>query len=170
MFYTSTPSELLLSTVLSITAVTVITLIFIPHWTSALFVGPIMIMLYADLLGFLQVCGIAINSITFISLVLSIGLMVDFLVHVLLRYYESEALTRAEKVKDALQTMGVSVLIGGFSTFLGVIPLAFASSDIFHTLFITFLGLVVLGLAHGLIFLPVVLSLLGPNVELNLSL
>jgi len=170
MFYTSTPSELLLSTVLSITAVTVITLIFIPHWTSALFVGPIMIMLYADLLGFLQVCGIAINSITFISLVLSIGLMVDFLVHVLLRYYESEALTRAEKVKDALQTMGVSVLIGGLSTFLGVIPLAFASSDIFYTLFITFLGLVVLGLAHGLIFLPVVLSLLGPNVELNLSL
>jgi Niemann-Pick C1 protein len=56
----------------------------------------------------------------------------------------------------------VSILIGGTSTFLGVVPLAFSTSDIFFTIFIIFMGLVVLGVSHGLILLPVVLSLIGP--------
>lgn len=82
--------------------------------------------------------------------------------HVALRYYESTESGRVEKTKDVLRTMGASVLLGGVSTFLGVMPLAFASNDIFHTVFVTFVGIVSLGISHGLILLPVVLSLLGP--------
>lgn len=167
MFYTVTPGELLLSTLLGVSAVTFITLLFVPHWTSALFVAPIITMLYIDLLGFLQVCGIAINAVSYISLVMSIGLMVDFLLHILLRYYESKEATRTEKVKDVIQTMGTSVLIGGLSSFLGVVPLSFAASDIFSTIFVVFLGLVLFGCTHGLIFLPVLLSMFGPNAVLD---
>jgi len=168
MTFTVIPDELLLSIILGVSAVTVVTLIFIPHWTSTLFVAPIMSMLCIDLLGFLQLCGIPINGVCYIAIVMSIGLMVDFLLHILLRFYESKELTRTKKVKDVVSTMGTSVLIGGISTFLGVIPLAIASSDIFSTLFYTFLGLVTLGCAHGLILLPVLLSLLGPNIVLDL--
>merc|ERR1712154_298062 len=81
----------------------------------------------------------------------------------------SKEVTREGKVKDTLEEMGTSILIGAISTFLGVIPLALSSSNIFSTIFITFMGLVLLGASHGLIFLPVVLSLLGPTVVLNLS-
>merc|ERR1719354_577677 len=95
--------------------------------------------------------------------------MVDFIMHILLRYYESKQVTREEKVKDTLQVMGTSILIGAISTFLGVIPLALSSSNIFSTIFLTFMGLVLLGATHGLIFLPVMLSLLGPIAVLNLS-
>lgn len=84
--------------------------------------------------------------------------------HILLRYYESPAIGRQTKVVDTLRTMGSSILIGGISTFLGVIPLAFSSTTIFSTIFVTFIGLVTLGAGHGLILLPVVLSMLGPNV------
>ena len=93
---------------------------------------------------------------------MSIGLLVDFNMHILLRYYEAPCCTRDDKVKDALQTMGSSVMIGGFSTLLGVLPLIFSSSELMATLFYGFVGMVVLGCSHGLILLPVLLSMFGP--------
>jgi uncharacterized membrane protein YdfJ with MMPL/SSD domain len=88
--------------------------------------------------------------------------MVDFIVHVLLRYYESFEQTREAKVKDTLETLGASILVGGLSTALGVLPLAFSTSSIMSTVFISFFALIASGLAYGLVFLPVVLSLFGP--------
>jgi predicted RND superfamily exporter protein len=99
--------------------------------------------------------------ITYIVLVISIGLLVDFILHVLMRYYESECDTREEKVKDALGTMGASILVGGLSTFLGVTPLLFSKSEIFSTVCISFLAMVTLGVSHGLVVLPVILSYVG---------
>jgi len=167
-FYTESPDELVLTTILGVSTVSAISLVFIPHWSSIFFVAPIISILYVDLLGFLQLCGVSINAVSYISLAMSIGLLVDFLLHILLRFFESKKTTRNAKVKDVLQTMGASILVGGLSTFLGVLPLVFSKSDIFATIFYAFLGLVTLGMSHGLILLPVVLSLFGPNVVLEL--
>lgn len=168
-FYTESPYELALTTVLGIGAISMISMVFIPHWSAILFVAPAISILYVDLLGFLQICGVAINAVSYIALVMSIGLMVDFLLHIMLRYFESKQTTRDAKVKDALQTMGTSILIGGISTLLGVLPLVFSTSTIFSTIFYCFLGLIVLGISHGLIFLPVVLSILGPTAVLEME-
>jgi hypothetical protein len=99
---------------------------------------------------------------SYFTLIMSIGLLVDFNMHILLRYYESPCVTREEKVKDALQTMGSSVVTGGLSTFLGVVPLMLASSSLMTTLFYGFWGMVIIGCAHGVVLLPVVLSYVGP--------
>jgi len=93
---------------------------------------------------------------------MAIGLLVDYVMHVALRYYETTNRTRDEKVKEVLETMGASVLLGGMSTFLGILPLVFSKSAIVNTFFITFISVVTLGIGHGLIFLPVLLSLIGP--------
>lgn len=121
-----------------------------------------MCMLYIDLLGTLQLAGMYINAVTYICLVISIGLMVDFIVHVLLRYYESKEKTREAKVIDTLETMGASILVGGLSTSLGVLPMALSTSNIMGTVFISFFAMISIGVLHGLIFLPVVLSVFGP--------
>ena len=121
-----------------------------------------MCMLYIDLLGTLQWAGMYINAVTYICLVISIGLMVDFIVHVLLRYYESKEKSREAKVIDTLETMGASILVGGLSTALGVLPMALSTSNIMGTVFVSFFAMISIGVLHGLVFLPVVLSICGP--------
>merc|ERR1712232_29475 len=128
------------------------------------FVFPIMIMLYIDLLGTIQLAGLHMNVVIYIGLVVSIGLLVDFLMHMLLRYYESSYSNRTDKVKEALQTMGSPILLGGISTFLGVVPMAFSTSEVLQNIYIVFFAIVLLGITHGLIFLPVLLSIVGPNI------
>jgi predicted RND superfamily exporter protein len=165
-FYSVSAQELALTTILGVVAVTGVAFLLIPHWTSALFVLPLIVVLYVDLLGLMQLAGIHVNPVSYIALVMSIGLLVDYVMHVLLRYYESSG-NRKEKTVEMLKTMGASILIGGISTFLGTLPLAFSSSEIFSTIFITFVGLVVLGCAHGLILLPVILSTIGPEDQVR---
>jgi Niemann-Pick C1 protein len=161
--------ELILSTVLGIAAVVFISILFIPHWSGALFVAGMVCVLYVDLLGVLQLAGIAINSVTYVGLVMSIGLMVDYIMHITVVYFESCAPTREEKVRDVLMTIGTSVFIGGTTTLLGVVPLAFSTSEVFWNMFVLFLGLVTLGMGHGLILMPVLLSLIGPVSNTNLK-
>jgi len=167
-FYSVSVEELVLTTVLGVVSITAVALVLIPHWTAAFFTLPLICVLYVDLLGVMQWAGINVNAVSYIALVMSIGLLVDFLMHVLLRFYESSG-NRKEKTIETLRTMGSSILIGGISTFLGTLPLAFSSSDIFNTIFIAFLGLVTLGIGHGLILLPVILSTIGPEDQIRVK-
>eukprot|EP00978_Attheya_sp_CCMP212_P025420 scaffold81728_cov47-Attheya_sp.AAC.1 len=66
-------------------------------------------------------------------------------------------------------TIGTSVFIGGTTTLLGVVPLAFSTLEVFCNMFVLFLGLVTLGMGHGLILMPVLLSLIGPVGNNNLK-
>jgi len=162
-FYTVAISELILTTIAGIVAVSVVGFFFIPHWTGVLFITPLITTLYIDLLGALQFAGISVNVVTYVCLVISVGLLVDFIMHILIKYYESHGRTREEKVIDILENMGPSILMGGLSTLLGVVPLAFSTNEVNRIVFISFIAMVTFGLGHGLIFLPVVLSLVGPT-------
>jgi len=162
-FYNIAVSELIITTFSSMVAVSVVALVFVPHWTALFYIFPMVSVVYIDLLGTMQVAGLHINAVTYVCLVISIGLIVDFLMHILLRYHESKYRTREGRVKDTLETMGSSILLGGLSTFLGVIPLAFSTSTILRTVFTSLFSMVILGIAHGLILLPVVLAVIGPQ-------
>lgn len=95
------------------------------------------------------------------------SLVVDYNMHIVLTYYETkEAASRNERVHKVLTTMGTSILLGGFTTLLGVLPLSFTGSEAFRTFFFTFLGISGLSSLHGIIFVPVVLSLVGPHEHL----
>lgn len=170
-FFAVAVSELAFTTIMGVIAVSTIALALIPHWTAVFFVFSFISILYVNLLGVLQILGVHINAVSYVALVMSIGLMVDFIMHVLLRYYECDKVKndnatptsiRRDRVVETLQTIGVSVLLGGISTFLGVLPLAATTSNIINTIFKGFIALVTLGISHGLVLLPVLLSYIGP--------
>jgi Niemann-Pick C1 protein len=161
-FYAVSVDELIITTVTGVAAVTGVAFFLIPHLTAALFVCPLICMMYIDLLGVLQWAGAHVNPVSYIAMVMSIGLLVDYAMHLLLRFFESPG-NRKEKTVEMLRTMGASIIIGGISTFLGTLPLVFSTSEIFKTVFYAFLGLVTVGCGHGLILLPVILSTIGPE-------
>merc|ERR1711933_27295 len=92
--------------------------------------------------------------------------MGDFLMHIFLHYYHVSGRTREDKVQKVLQSIGSSILLGGFSTFLGTIPLAFSTTEVFKSCCYCFVVMVVLGIIHGLVLLPVVLSYWGPLINI----
>jgi len=140
-------------------AILLITLPYLMHPAVTFFVFFGFVSLIFELLGLMYIWNVSLNSISMIVIVMAIGFAVDYSAHVAHAYIVSSASTPETRVIDALKTMGTSVLMGGTSTFVGIIVTAFASSELFRIFFKMVLGIVVLGLLHGLFILPVSLSI-----------
>lgn len=61
--------------------------------------------------------------------------------------------------------MGSSVFHAAFSSFLALIPLAFAESFHFRVFFKTWTGITVFGFVNGLFLLPALMSEIGPLTD-----
>jgi len=152
-FLLITPYELTKTTLIGLGSVSFISILFMPHWSGILFVAPMVMILYVELMGFVPFFGVTVNAVTYVCLLVAIGLLVDFVMHVVLRYYESgETKSRDARVIEVLRTMGASVMLGGVSTFLGVVPLMFSTSELIVTCVITFTGVVILGKYYVSVF------------------
>jgi len=156
------PSEAVQNIGLAIAACFVVVLIFIAHPVTALLTTLAVGLVLVDILGVFTWWDVSLNGVSVVNLTLAIGLSVDYSAHIAHAFMHKHG-TRNERVALALSEMGVSVMNGGFSTFLAVVVLAGSSSYIFSVFFKVFFLSVIFGLSHGLIFLPVVLSLIGPE-------
>merc|ERR1712043_113232 len=93
-FYRVCPYELTITTILGTVTVSILALVLIPHCQQSFLLGPMVAVLYIDLLGFIQLCGLHVGPVMYIGTVMSIGLMVDFVMHVTLRYLETAVTSR----------------------------------------------------------------------------
>lgn len=126
----------------------------------------VILSIFVWLLASIPVWGLDLNSISAVNLVMSIGLVVDYSLHLIHSFgLQPSSLGRKQRTLNALQTIGPAVLLGLTTTFLGVLPVAFASSQVFRVFFQMFLSIVVVGGLHGFFLLPVLLSFFGPNTD-----
>ena len=104
-FYAICVQELVLTVVMGVIVTGIISLFFIPRWTPVFYIVPLACVLNIELLGVLQWAGMHIDTITYVTVILGVGLFVDYLMHVLFRYYESPG-HRHEKIVDFAQHHG----------------------------------------------------------------
>ncbi|XP_010539022.1 PREDICTED: Niemann-Pick C1 protein-like isoform X2 [Tarenaya hassleriana] len=131
-------------------------------WSSAIILL-VITMVVIDLLGVMAIFHIQLNALSVVNLVMSVGIAVEFCVHITHAFSISSG-DRNQRMKEALGTMGASVFSGiTLTKLVGVIVLGFARSQVFVVYYFKmYLALVLLGFFHGLVFLPVFLSMFGP--------
>ncbi|XP_075411620.1 protein patched homolog 2 [Tenrec ecaudatus] len=139
-------------------------LLLLSPWTASLVVL-VLTMMTVELFGIMGFLGIKLSAIPVVILVASVGIGVEFTVHVALGFLTTQG-SRDLRAARALEHTFAPVTDGAVSTLLGLLMLAGSNFDfIVRYFFVVLAVLTLLGLLHGLVLLPVLLSLLGPPPE-----
>ncbi|XP_066499783.1 protein patched homolog 1 isoform X2 [Hoplias malabaricus] len=135
-------------------------------WTAGIIVLVLSLMT-VELFGMMGLIGIKLSAVPVVILIASVGIGVEFTVHVALAFLTAIG-DRNKRAVLALEYMFAPVLDGAFSTLLGVLMLAGSEFDFIVRYFFAVLAiLTVLGVLNGLVLLPVLLSYFGPYPEVS---
>ncbi|KAJ8011970.1 hypothetical protein DPEC_G00063850 [Dallia pectoralis] len=135
-------------------------------WTAGIIVF-ILAMMTVELFGIMGLIGIKLSAIPVVILIASVGIGVEFTVHIALGFLTAIG-NRNKRSAVALEHMFAPVIDGAISTLLGVLMLAGSEFDFILRYFFAVLAiLTVLGILNGLVLLPVLLSLMGPPPEVS---
>eukprot|EP00755_Sulcionema_specki_P013993 Sspe_Gene.55505::Locus_30525_Transcript_1_1_Confidence_1.000_Length_2994::g.55505::m.55505 len=166
-------SESIRNTLIAAACVFVICTLLLASVHAGLIVVAIVGFVDLCMFGFMPHWNVTLNNIVVVCLVVAIGFAVDYSVHIAHAFLTVDAFDLPEaraghqRAGFALYTMGPAVLNGAFSTFLAIIPFAFAVSWAFRVFFKMFALVICFGVWAGVFFLPVVLAWLGPKPYLN---
>ncbi|XP_031440813.1 protein patched homolog 1 [Clupea harengus] len=165
--YVSLRHWLLLSISVVLACVFLVCAVFLLNpWTAGIIVL-VLALMTVELFGMMGLIGIKLSAVPVVILIASVGIGVEFTVHVALAFLTAIG-DRNKRAILALEHMFAPVLDGAFSTLLGVLMLAGSEFDFIVRYFFAVLAiLTVLGVLNGLVLLPVLLSYFGPYPEVS---
>jgi multidrug efflux pump subunit AcrB len=116
------------------------------------------------ILGSMYWWKVQVNAISAICIVMAVGLVIDYLVHPI-HYFMLQAndLTAEERLKRCMAEIFTTVFFGVSTTFIGILPLAFAQSYIFRVFFYMFFDIILFSAMHSFILTPTLMLLLNPK-------
>lgn len=138
------------------------------HPSAVLLMGGVIAMTTFEVYGCLSFLSLKVNGVCVVNLVMCLGVSVEFTAHIVRAYMVSGRHSRQERASEAIQVMFTPTANSLVSTFLGILPMGFASFPYFRLYFFQqYLAIIVLGGANGIVLLPVLLSLVGPSFRLQ---
>eukprot|EP00756_Hemistasia_phaeocysticola_P014856 Hpha_TRINITY_DN15364_c4_g5::TRINITY_DN15364_c4_g5_i1::g.91269::m.91269 len=160
--YIYSEDHLLLILALTLSA----TLVVLTIVTSSPVLGLIMVLVIAacqvTIVAMVNAYSLKLNGISLLSIVFGIALNVEQTVHLARVFLVAEG-TRAERVAYCMREMTGAVVAGALTTFVAVLPLAWAKVQFyFDYFFVMYSSMVALCLFYALFPLPVMLCLFGP--------
>jgi predicted RND superfamily exporter protein len=132
------------------------------HPVVALQVVFVVVCIDCIMLGWIPLMGMQLHSVSTICIIMSVGLAVDFSAHIAHAFLEAEG-TTAERSVGAIRQMMPSLCLGGFTTFLGILPLSVARVESSRIFFKMMSGVLMSGVVFGLIYLPALMAYAGPK-------
>ncbi|XP_046861198.1 patched domain-containing protein 3-like [Xenia sp. Carnegie-2017] len=154
--------ELFRNILFAMAAIFIVNFVFIASPLTSLLVCFCVILTVVDVAGMMYFWDLTIETVSFVVLIISIGLSVDYASHVG-HTFMTKSGTRKERTVKIYRDIAPAVWNGGFSTFLAIAPLVFSKSHVFITFFKILFGVIIFGMFHGLIVLPVILSIIGSS-------
>ena len=155
-----------------ILAVFVATMPLLVNAAVSLIVTTCSAIIVVEAYGFLYYADMKFSAIPAVSLIMALGIAVEFTAHMAAAFVlipsstksSSTILARRDaQMRKAVSAVCVPVLQGGISSFIGFLFLAFTDFEFIRKYFFGMYSMIVLlGLFNGLAVLPVVLSLVGP--------
>ncbi|XP_072025135.1 patched domain-containing protein 3-like [Amphiura filiformis] len=161
--YIAIRSNTILTMSIGVASMFLIALILIPHPICAITVTLSVVSILIGVIGYMSHLSIPLDSISMVTLFISMGFSVDYSAHISYAYTASPYQHRRKRSIHALYSLGTPTLQGAISTFLAIFLFALSPSYIFRTFFWTMFLVIIIGTFHGLVFLPVFLMVLVPK-------
>jgi len=139
----------------------IVSIILIPHPLCSLCVAMAIVSIDVGVIGYMTLWDVALDTISMITIIMSIGFSVDFTAHISYGYVAlSQERDPVKRMQVVLGARSWPVFQACLATILGILALAGVEAYMIVTFFKTVFLVMLIGLVHALVFLPVGLNLL----------
>lgn len=190
--YIQLRERVLLSCFLILVASLIASTIFFMSFAGALILVLMLALTAFEVFGFMGLTGIRFSAVPAVVVIVSVGVAVEFTAPLIFYFLKATSIdeekTRNKKnlfyiffyfydalkvnndrMHQALEHRFTPIFNGGISTLLGIIMLVFTPFPFIRKyFFFIFLNLLIVGALNGLVLLPVLLSLIGPPVQVRI--
>jgi len=110
-----------------------------------------------ELYGIMGLFGINLNPAPVVSLIMSVGLTVEFIAHLTYAYF-NEGRKEERPLEGSMEKVAVPICHGAVSSILGIIMLAFSDFGfVVKYYFAIFLATIIIGLVNGMMLQPAII-------------